>query len=246
MNLQDKLAFWLAKKSGIYFIAVGIEIKERIISLGIKPGNIEVISSFIPPVVKEEDIMEIPKEVWDFIDSHTCVISSNAFRISFYNNQDLYGIDMLIELCANLKQYYPRIGIVFCLPDIGDYEYFNKMKQRIAEKGIENNFLFQTKPCQFYPILMKSDVSVRQTNTDGDGISIREALYFKIPVVASDVCQRPEGTILFENRDIDDFTSKVMNVLGNYEEHKKRMDEVKLENNFQKILKVYKTTGRHD
>jgi glycosyltransferase involved in cell wall biosynthesis len=218
---------------------VGPIIKEKIISLGIAPENIEVIPSFIPPTVREEDITEIPKRVWDFIDSHKPVISANAYRISYYNNQDLYGIDMCVDLCANLKQYYPEIGLVFSLPDIGDHEYFKKMKQRIADKCIENNFLFITEQHQLYPIIMKSDVFLRPTNTDGYGVSIAESIYFKVPAVASDVCPRAEGTILFKSRDINDFTLKVKDVLDNHEQHKKKLDAIELRDNSKKIIKIY-------
>ena len=147
---------------------------------------------------------------------------------------------MCIDLCANLKQYYPRIRLVFCLPDIGDYEYFNKLKRRIAEKGIENNFLFITEQYQFYPILMKCDVFVRPTNTDGYGISIAEAIFFKVPAVASDVCQRPEGTILFKSRDINDFILKVKDVLDNYERERAKLERVENINSTDKIIKIYR------
>jgi len=243
LDLWDKFAFWLVIRARVYFITVGPEIKEKIVSLGVKPEYVEVIPSFIPPAIREEEIAGIPQEVWYFIDNHSPVISANAFKISFYNDQDLYGIDMCLDLCANLKKDYPQTGFVFCLPDIGDYDYFHKMKQRIAQKGIENNFLFQTEPCQFYPILMKSDVFVRPTNTDGYGVSIAEAIYFKVPAVASDVCPRPEGTILFKSRDIGDFTLKVEDVLDNYEWHKKSLGAVNLKDNFKKIMKVYQSLG---
>lgn len=251
LNDSLKSAGWFRKKIIIFalkhtsfIIALNPKIKELALSIGVKSKNIEIIPSFIPPAVREEDIAEIPQEVWDFIDSHSPVISANAFRISYYNNQDLYGIDMCIDLCANLRQYYPKIGLVFCLPDIGDYEYFKKMKQRITEKGIENNFLFITEQYQFYPILMKSTVFVRPTNTDGDAVSIREALYFKVPAVASDAVLRPEGTILFKSRDIDEFTSKVKNVLDNYDLCKKRLETIDLENNFSRIMKIYQKASR--
>jgi glycosyltransferase involved in cell wall biosynthesis len=219
INIFHKFAFRIAARANIYFIAVGPIIKEKIISLGIAPGNIEVIPSFIPPTVREEDISEIPKRVWDFIDSHNPVISANAFRISFYNNQDLYGIDMCIDLCANLKQYYPEIGLVFSLPDIGDYDYFNKMKQ--------------------------CDAFVRPTNTDGDAVSIREALYFRIPAVASDAVPRPEGTILFKSRDINDFTLKVKDMIDNYEQYKKILKTVRMEDSFEKIMKIYQMLSEY-
>lgn len=239
MSLLEKFVFQLARKCKVNFVTVNQHIKEKVISLGINPENIKVIPAFIPPIIRKEEIAEIPRETWNFINKHTPIISANAFRITFYNNQDLYGIDMCIDLCANLKRDYPKIGFVFCLPDVGDYEYFSKMKQRIKESGIEENFFFQTKPCQFYPILMKSDLFVRPTNTDGDAVSLREALYFRVPSVASNAIPRPEGTILFKSRDIDDFILKVKDVLDNYEGHKERLESVILEDNAEKIIKIY-------
>jgi glycosyltransferase involved in cell wall biosynthesis len=236
--LRTKIIIFALKRTS-FIIALNPKIKELALSLGIAPEKIEVIPSFIPPTVREEDITEIPERVWDFIDSHKPVISANAFRISFYNDEDLYGIDMCVDLCANLKQDYPGIGLVFSLPDIGDHEYFKKMKQRIAEKGIENNFLFITEQYQLYPILMKCDVFLRPTNTDGYGVSIAESIYFKVPAVASAVCQRPEGTILFKSRDINDFILKVKDVLDNYEQHKKKLDAIELMDNSKKIIKIY-------
>lgn len=240
MRVADKFFFLVARLVPIFFIVVGPEIKNKIMSLGIKSDRIEIIQSFIPPCVREEEIAEVPKEVWRFMNCHTPVISANASKIVFYNNQDLYGLDMCIELCAKLKQYYPRIGLVFALPDIGDYEYLDKMKRRIEEKGIKENFLFQSEPCQLYPILMKSDIFTRPTNTDSYGISVAEAIYYRIPAIASDVCLRPEGTILFENRNTSDFISKVKDVLDNYNIYKGRLNNLKIENNAEKIIEVYK------
>lgn len=229
----------LSSKFVFHYIAVSPEIKNKLLLLKVKSNKISVIPAFLPPTIKQRDIEDIPQAIWDFIRNHNPIISSNAFRISFYNNQDLYGVDMCIDLCADLQNAYPLIGLVFCLPDIGDYEYFNKMKQKITGNGIENNFLFVTQPYQFYPILTKSDIFVRPTNTDGDAVSIREALYFRIPVVTSDIVSRPDGTILFKNRDVDDFTIKVKDVLDNYEWHKEGLEAIKLEDNFEKLMGVY-------
>lgn len=242
LGLRARFITWLVLNSfkrADFVICVNPQGRDLLISKGVKPERVEVIPSFIPPAVKEDEIAEVPKEVWDFIRSHKPVISANASAIRFYNGQDLYGIDMCIDLCANLKSAYPEIGFIFCLPDIGDYEYFHKMKQRIVKEEIEDNFLFQTKACQFYPILMKSDVFVRPTNTDGDAVSLREALYFKVPSIVSDAVPRPEGTILFRSRDIDDFISKVKDVLSNYDKYKKKLEKVMLEDNAEKIIKVY-------
>lgn len=239
ISLWHKFIFRMAATADIYFIVVGPQIREMIISLGIGNENIEVIPAFIPPAIRDEDIAEIPSEVRTFMANHNPVVSANASQIRFYNDQDLYGIDMCIDMCANLKQYYPKIGFIFCLPDVGDYDYFKKMNQRIADKCIEDNFIFVTEEHPFYPILIESDVFVRPTNTDGYGVSIAEAIYFKVPAIASDVCLRPEGTILFKSRDITNFTIKTKNVLDNYEWNKKRLDEVDLIDNSIKIIETY-------
>jgi len=231
MNISLRLAS--------HCIATNLEIKEKLVSLGARPENISVLAAFLPPSIEEREIKRIPQKVWDFIDNHTPIIAVNAFKIVFYQDQDLYGLDLSVELCASLHNDYPKVGLVFCLPEIGDYEYFSKMKQRIAEKGIEDNFLLVTQPYQFYPILMKSHVFIRPTNTDGDATSLREALFFKVPSVASDVCPRPEGTILFKNREINDLTQKVKELLNNYKLCKKELDLVRIEDNSMKLIEVY-------
>jgi len=228
-------------KHSSHCIVTNKVIAAKLLSMGADIERISVVSPFLPPVVNDQDISEIPQEVWDFIDTHTPVISANAFSIMFYNDQDLYGIDMCIDLCANLKDTFPQIGFVFCIPHIGNQEYFNIMKQRITEKGIENNFLFVTEPYQLYPILMKTDVFVRPTNTDGDAISISEALFFKKPVVASDVITRPKGTMLFKNRDMEDFITQVRILLGNYDRNKSKLRSLEVTSGLSEILEIYRS-----
>jgi glycosyltransferase involved in cell wall biosynthesis len=241
IHLWHKLAFLLAAKTGVYFVAESLNSKKIILSLGIKPENVneQVIPGFIPPIVKAEEVAQISQEVWDFIDRHNPILTANAFRISFYNGEDLYGIDLCIELCVNLKVNYPKIGLVFCLPDIGDHKYFSKMREKIRDCKVEDNFLFVTQPCLYYPILTKSHLFVRPTNTDGDAISLREALYFKVPSVASDAAIRPEGTILFKNRDANDLTQKVEDTLDNCKVYKEKLETLKLEDNSDKLLKIF-------
>lgn len=222
-----------------HFITVNSNIKEKLINVGIKNEIITIIPGFLPPTIIQKEIKEIPTEVRAFIKNHHPIISANAYKIEFYNDQDLYGIDMCIDLCITLVREYPQIGFVFCLPFIGDNDYFSKMENKIKKSGIEKNFLFVNKPYQFYPILMKSDLFVRPTNTDGDAISVRESLFFKIPAVVSDVIPRPKGTNLFHNRDIQDFTLTVEKILENYEKYKTEIENLEVENNFNKIKVIY-------
>ncbi len=227
-------------KTASHCIAVNAEMKEKLVSMGARPDKVIVLTPYLPPLIKEEEIAEIPPEVWSFMKGHKPLLSANGSAIYKFNGEDLYGMDMCIDLCAALKSIYPGVGLVFCLQNISDYDYFHELKRKIAEKGIEDNFLFQTKPCQFYPVLMKSDIFVRPTNTDGDAISLREALYLKVPSVASDAVPRPEGTAIFKSRDTAGFIDCVKEVWENYTDHKKRVEHLSMPDVLGEILAIYR------
>ena len=158
----------------------------------------------------------IPAYVTSFIEKHSPIISANAYRIEFYQGEDLYGLDMCIDLCGRLKSDYPQVGFLCCLPSIGHQSYFETLKDRIMNSKIGSNFLFVTEEnMALIPILSKSDVFVRPTNTDGDALSVRESIYVGTPVIASDVVPRPSEVVLFQNRNDFDFYHKVKDVLQN-------------------------------
>jgi glycosyltransferase involved in cell wall biosynthesis len=198
------------------------------------------IPAFIPPTINQAEIDEIPQDVWRFISGKDFIVSANGFRFNFHNDQDLYGTDLCVELCARLKKDVPNIGFVFSLSGVNNKEYYEELQRRIKSYGIEDNFLFITNSYQFYPILMKSSLFVRPTNTDGDALSIREAVNFGIPTLTSDVVERPKGVSLFKNRDIDDFYLQAKKIIENYEEHKKAVGGIRYENNAEKIINVYR------
>ena len=73
----------------------------------------------------------------------------------------------------------------------------------------------------------RTNLMLRPTYIDGYGVSIEEAIFFGSPAIASDVCERPKGTILFKNRNIDDLYSKIINILENYEEYRSKIKSIK-------------------
>jgi glycosyltransferase involved in cell wall biosynthesis len=191
----------------------------------------EFIPPFIVPDIENEQIIYL-KSQSDFL------ISSNAFQIAFHNGQDLYGIDLLVELIIELKPI--NIGMVFLLPNIGDQEYFEKLQERIKENQIEDKFIFITKPIEEASSLWKlSDLVIRATNTDGNSLTVLEALSIGTPVLASDCTSRPEGTILFKNRDGKDLREKVRTVLTSIEIYKNALETYQFSGNLSSILKVY-------
>ena len=62
--------------------------------------------------------------------------------------------------------------------------------------------------------MQQSDIIVRPTNTDGDSLTIREGLFLNKKVLASDVVKRPEGVILFKNRNLNDMEEKLEKLIA--------------------------------
>ena len=173
-------------------------------------GRVRGLDPFIPPPLEDEEaiLATYPSEVLDFAASRRPLVAANAFQIGFYRGVDLYGLDMCVELAAALKESHPNVGLVFALAEVGDPAYFEKMKRRIDELGIEDNFLFLTGQRELWPLFRRADLMVRPTCSDGYGISVAEALHLGCPAVASDVCRRAPGTLTFANRDAEDFLRK--------------------------------------
>jgi len=197
-------------------IFVGEHMIEYYIKRGLKlPENLQIKNAFLPP--PPEDEIKIWKsyssESIEFINNHEPLIVANASQIEIYKEVDLYGIDLCVDLIVKLKGKYPDIGLIFALAEIGNDEYYAKMNQLVDAKGIRKNFYFLVGQKELWPIFKKANVSVRPTYNDGFGISVAESLYFGCPAIASDVCRRPEGTVLFKNRDFDDLIMKVNGLL---------------------------------
>ena len=174
-----------------------------------------MIPPFLPPQRNGDTSEGIPCSVWSFIDQHHPVITANAHKLVFHDGEDLYGFDMCVELCDFLRSTYPDVGLIFCLPDVGDRDYLVCMQRRIKELGLAQSFLIVNEKVEYYPILARCDLLVRPTNTDSYGVSVAEALYLGVPAVASDVCERPAGTVVFRSRDSEDFKRKVVRTLEN-------------------------------
>lgn len=228
-------------KHGTHFIAVSENERNKLINYGCDNRKISIIPAFINPSVEENESIFIPKYIEEFIQNHEIIIAANASGIRFFNGNDLYGIDMCVELMHCLKQrYLEKVGIIFFLPQIENNEYFHMLNKNIKQFGIEKSFLFVTDKIQMFPIIKLSSIFIRPTNSDGDAISIRESIHYKVPSIASDIVERPEGTIVFKTRDQKDLEDKVINVINDYEYYKDKLNIVYSKDYAEKLFELYR------
>lgn len=173
-------------------------------------------SPFIPQDLSEQAaiVARYPVELKRFIAEHSPLLSANAFKVIVTDTGvDLYGLDMCIALLAAVRERSPTAGFVFALSDNTESDHLKTMRRMLHAMGLNGHFFFFSSKEEVWPLFQQSDVMVRPTSTDGFGISIAEALHAGTPAVASDVCVRPVGTIMFKSRNQTDLNRKVFEVL---------------------------------
>lgn len=118
------------------------------------------------------------------------------------NGLDLYGFDLIFDALDILrsKGLKEPLTLLLCDPnDAMSQVYRNRVESLKAEGEI--NVIYQTSHLDFSSLFSKAGILIRASRSDGDAVSVREALNAGINVVASDCVERPEGTCLFRTGD---------------------------------------------
>lgn len=173
----------------------------------------KVIPAFLPPYQFED----LPKALEDEIKAFDTIISTNCYLYNLIDGKHVYGFDLIIEAFHNLSKNKKIKNTLLVLVDPSDTtkEFVDSLvKNKIFGT---NKILHITQKSDFVSLVKKSDITIRATRTDGDSLSIRESLYFNIPIIASDITVRPEGTITFKSDDSIDLENKILKVLKNKE-----------------------------
>lgn len=163
--------------------------------------NAQYIPAFIPPL-SEPPLSEIVKETISACKKRgKPIVSTNASKTAAdkYGN-DIYGIDFLVDYFSSHSEY----TLLVSDPKGGYKEKFSPCPE---------NVVFITQPHSYYELLKSVDVFVRNTSTDGDALSVKEALHLGLPALCSDVVDRPDGVFLFKYSDPLSFAHSLSNAL---------------------------------
>ena len=184
-------------------ICVNHELEDKVLEIGAPRDRVIHAPGFLPPTKRCMDEKMVDPSVWEFLKDKHPILSANG-KVRWYQGTDLYGLDLLIDLVAELKGEYPNIALIVCFWDHNskDDERVNELNKKANILGLSDSILFNLSSGVFLPVLANSNVFVRPTATDGDANSVREALAMGVPVVASDVVVRPEGCFIHANRDL--------------------------------------------
>ena len=182
----------------------------------ISASKLHLIPAFIPPIIDEEP--DIPLHVKEWISkvrscNNSVLMISNASKLVLHNGEDLYGLDMCVELISKLaemgKNNYYLIFIVMANSE-RQKQMLEEYKKMVEKANLQDRILILDEPLSFVRLISMSDIVLRTTNTDGDAISIREGLFMGKTVIASDVVKRPLGVLLFKTRNINSLLEVVL------------------------------------
>ena len=205
----------------------------------IDEGKIVLLPTYISP--GKDEFKGLTHEIVTFLSEHKYSVSANAHRVIRNVYGDLYGIDQLISLMDKLVNGKGLdVGMVFCISEIYNHEYYDQCRTRIKKLGLERNFLFVVQSSvNGFEVWAATDLFLRPTMSDMEGVSVKEALQFGTPVVASDVCTRPKEAVLYEAGNADDLFEKVYPMLIR-KSRIEYMPEVCVED---EVLRIYSLLG---
>jgi glycosyltransferase involved in cell wall biosynthesis len=200
---SGRLLAWTTSRFYRHIIAVNSEIKDVLCSLSVPEARIEILPAFLPAPAA---LLELPDNFESWSGTHHPVISTTLFF------RPEYGFGLLVQAISELRKKHPCLGCVV----MGDSESRPEGQKLIREHGLQQH-LFAVgdvthESC--LAVIARSDIFVRTTFSDGDAISVREAIALGTPVVASDVVTRPAGILCFKTGDASDLASKIESLLS--------------------------------
>lgn len=189
--------------------------------------EISIVSAFIPPTMdsenslKEETISEIEK----IKSLYRHVFCTNAWNVVFdTEGKEIYGGSTLVEVFNEIE----GDGIVFSDPK-GAYQKFLRNKYELLPR----NVLFIDYDHNFTDVLQLCDALIRATSTDGDSLSVHEALFFKKDVITTDVVNRPTGCILYSNQ------NQLKNIIAGFDKIKGKYKQYQYADITDELVNIY-------
>lgn len=171
------------------------------------PAKFSCESPFLPPDFSQQATILAgrSKTLKSFMANKYPLITISITRKIVWQGQDLYGLDLALAAFELFKQDCPNAGLLVVIGCKDGYE--DHFRLTLGKTG--NIYFLGEWQQEMWPLIGASHLFIRPTRSDSFGISICEALCQNVPVVASDACPRPLGTVLFKAGDAQDLYLKM-------------------------------------
>ena len=209
-------------------VAVNEEIAAWFRQVGVAPGRVSVIHPYALPAAAPA--VEPPEPLRSFLNAHSPLLISVGLL------EPEYDLPLQIEVLGQVRERFPRAGLV--LVGSGSLEADLRRRIEAAPHGAHVLLCGDVERAVTLRLIADSDVMLRTTLYDGDSISVREAVHFSVPVVATDRAPRPEGVRLVPAGDLARLREAAEHCLRNGARRPPRNEP--REENLEAILALYK------
>lgn len=159
-----------------------------------KVSNVSLESSFLKPIKGELASLSLTDR--EFLSKAKAlfqlIVSVPTYRLDFFEGREIYGVFDVLQQACQLKD------ILFVVSDPSG-TYRNQALSSALK--VPNNVRLISYSHSLIEVLEYCDVLLRNTSTDGDSVSVKEALFLGKIVLATKVVSRPEGVILYSGSD---------------------------------------------
>lgn len=239
LNAVDRwVVSHLASDPKVQFTTVNTKGRDKLQSSGIRFANpVQAIVPYILPVKIGNPSDYLSAELVSFLKTHENTILFYAESFALLENEEIYGIQFMIDSFCQIKKYKPDCSLVFCIANLGnDANKLAALKEKIDHTKFSSDVYWQVGAIsEMWPLHEKCAMYARPTCTDGDSVMLREALGFGLPVVASDVTKRPIGCTCYQFGNMQDFVDKCIGIIS-----KGRIQPILQEDHTQEIIDIYK------
>jgi glycosyltransferase involved in cell wall biosynthesis len=175
-------------------IAVNSEIAAFFERLGVDRERIRLISPHSTPS-NTESSAELPAAAESFFREH------HPLLITVGLLEEEYDLPLQIAVMEQVRKKWPNAGLLIA----GSGSLHDILRTQIeAQPYAKHILLYGDLPhAATLQAMRLADLMLRTTWYDGDALSVREALHFGLPVIATDNGMRPEGVHLIPGRNPD-------------------------------------------
>jgi len=212
-----------------FVIGVNAQMLEMFRRFGVKEQKMRLILPFV--LQKPKPNLEIPEKLSGFAEKH------QPFLLTVGLLEKAYALPLQIEALKLILTKFPNAGLMI----LGSGSLEKELHELIASKKYREN-IFLTGDVEreiTIHLIEKADILLRPTYFDGDAVSVREALFLRTPVVATDNGMRPDGVDLIPIPPrVETLVEKVCQVLTHKVEQKSAENFGGREN-IEAVLNVY-------
>lgn len=178
----------------------------------LKSKSVDIPAFILPRTISYEFI---PNHIVEFCKTKVNgkLLVFNGAAVVDGELNDLYGFRDMLNAFSDLEKRgnYRLLMILNGEPkNKKSEELVNWVRQEV--KGNPHIKFVENEPFELCPLFNYADLYVRPTKTDGDSLSIREALAMGCKAVTTSVVKRPKGVFLYEQANqLSDAIEKTIN-----------------------------------